>query len=153
MLDLESLYQGGCQTSEPLGYSYLRDFRLFRETELLGDLLFSQSVVLEPLGCLCVVDVGGEDIVEAKLSRKYVHHHPFGIIHHCWLRTLCGVWLVDVTVLSIGSSVQDVCAKSIPGAIIVDEKAWTDGYVAGRIARDLDHSVLPSHTTCDYAQT
>src|ERR1700761_8948913 len=49
---------------------------LFPAAVLLGDLFLAHGVVLESLRCLGSVDFGGEDIVQAELPWKHVHHNP-----------------------------------------------------------------------------
>ena len=83
MHDLQPLDQVLGLSAEPLRHRDALDKLAIGGLRVLVRYLFlAESVVMEFLGSLLTVYRGCEDIVEAKLPGKYVHHHPDRVLVH-----------------------------------------------------------------------
>lgn len=100
MKHAQLLDQLQCFTPESLGDMFGGRLAGLGPGELGRDFAFTESVVLKPLGGFLPVHSRSENVVEAELTRKYIHQDVDGtlIIAACFLR-----WRPFV-----GQSVQNV---------------------------------------------
>lgn len=140
---LHSLDQVLDLAPEPLRNAHIQILAaiLSDSTKLGPDLLLSQSIILKFLSCPGGVHMGREDVMQAELAGKYVHHHAMSIIGAIGSSEIA---VVDLSRLC--ASITVVERKSVQGVFAnqrfvlwVLARTSTYGYVSSQSVPVLEH--------------